>query len=115
MSRPARARELKRLCCTQALYGAGAALSPLRFYSDDTYKGIRKPRHAALDAASSGVKFRCVTVFNAAGPRVGARGDDVPFFLLKLSRCILRRAVRALMVYNFLDARGRAANFLISA
>ena len=34
-----------------------------------------------------------------------ARGDDVPFFLMKLSRHILRRAVRALMVYNFLDAR----------
>ena len=115
MSRPARARELKRLCCTQALYGAGAALPPLRFYSDDTYKGIRTPRHAGLDPASSVFEYRQAAKSGAAGSSVGALGDEVPFFLLKLSRLILRRAVRALMVYNFLDVRGRAANFLISA
>ena len=36
-------------------------------------------RPSALDAETSGFKFRYVTVFNVARPRVGARGDDVPF------------------------------------
>ena len=48
------------------------------------FKETAVNRHSALDAESSGFKFRCVTVFNAAGCRVGARHDVRAMFLKKV-------------------------------
>ena len=49
-----------------------------------------------MDAESSGSKFPCVTVFNDAGCRVGARHDEMAVFRAKFSRDNAR-SVRPLM------------------
>ena len=65
--------------CVRLRFTETAELLSPRFILIQLFKKTPVNRYSALDAESSGFKFRYVTVFNNAGPRVGARCDYVLF------------------------------------
>ena len=65
--------------CVRLRFTETAELLSPRFILIQLFKKTPVNRHSALDAESSGFKFLYDTVFNDAGPRVGARGDYVLF------------------------------------
>ena len=65
--------------CVRLRFTETAELLSPRFILIQLFKKKPVNRHSALDAESSGFKYRYVTVFNNAGPRVGARCDYVLF------------------------------------